>query len=602
MLEDQGKADLDGWLDRKMEAGGGNADCRFPDCTDERERPRPGKPGPTSAFCIRHNNDRDKQRAYRAEKKARESAAELAAVPSPREPLPRILDRRARELDVFTALAPRLLAAAETIVNAQQAAVDTEAVAEHIAAVQEQADARVREADTARTTAEQNAEEARQRAGIAEEKARAAEEDRQTAYKEAATSQGEAAEAHARATADRTALHSLTEKHNELARTHRELIGRHDELAGQHRQLGEKHKGLIKEHTKLAARAGQLEGELKAVNRQLSDLQQQHRDLDKEFATTTGNLAAATARTKDLQQQLDNERSEHTRARDEHARAVADKAGELEQLRAQLDEQRQQNEMLRARHASDDQPGPEHSHPLLEPAGTKEAVPHTALVTTDDVAPAGTAAPETTDGAEPGPDDRAADSTRLPVAIEDLGVHAGSGWCMVRYQDDEGTWTVLRDGLLAGTVTREHAITGRNSALGWAARHGLSLLRPRQGKHFTNRDIAARAIMAAAVRHQPFPDVVLPAWWTALTEQQATSLTLAMAPLATATPERGGRLAQIAPTHWAAAARIATRAPQPGDLDQLLTIPTQALGTGRDGQRIAAALKAASNPAASKHP
>ncbi|MGW3913042.1 hypothetical protein ACWEBX_16205 [Streptomyces sp. NPDC005070] len=55
------------------------------------------------------------------------------------------------------------------------------------------------------------------------------------------------------------------------------------------------------------------------------------------------------------------------------------------------------------------------------------------------------------DPAEPQPadgDDTAAtgDGRQAPVAIVDLGVHGGSGWTLVRYEDDHSRWRVLRDG------------------------------------------------------------------------------------------------------------------------------------------------------------
>ncbi|PCG81162.1 hypothetical protein CIB93_36885, partial [Streptomyces sp. WZ.A104] len=154
----------DPWLERKFAGhAGATADCRYPDCTEARERPAPGRPGPPPEFCPTHNNKRDKQYAYRQEKKAEaEAAARRAAeeagesAPAP-DPLPVVLARRAREQSVLAELLPRVAAALETVLAGEQAAADTDAVAAHLAAVDHAAAVRVEEAAAARRAAEQTA-------------------------------------------------------------------------------------------------------------------------------------------------------------------------------------------------------------------------------------------------------------------------------------------------------------------------------------------------------------------------------------------------------------------------------------------------------------
>ncbi|GHH25922.1 hypothetical protein [Streptomyces rubradiris] len=562
-------------LERKFAGhAGAAADCRYPDCTEERETPAKGRPGPPPEFCPTHNNRRDKQYAYRQEKKTKaEAAARRMAEetggsgPTP-DPLPVVLARRAREQSVLADLLPRVAAALNTIIAGEQAAADTDAVAAHVAAVDQAAAIRVEEAETARAVAEKAAAAART---AAEASARAAAEanlERDAAVRDAATALGEAAEADQRADTATGALRQLTQ----------------DYLA-------------------LTEQAGRLEGELTVLRPRLDEQAGRIMVLEGELRTANADLATARERADGLQRHLVDLDRDRNAERARHSQALA----ELLQQLTQLTPQDATLSVLSAsppaaaeaeetgQPAEPDVPEGQMDMFPLGPAGQPLTGPSD---------PSGAAAEPSPLEPSPRPDRATAGSEELngadelPVAIEDLGLQAGSGWCMVSYLSSGDAWTVLRDGQRAGTVTPERAITGRRSILGWSAREQTMsarerTMRPTKGRYFSNRDIAAKAVIKASLRQQPEPTTAVPAWWAALTEQTATAVARAAAPLATASAGRSEHLALFTPALRHAALRLAVRAPHEGDLAQLQTISESVLSRSKEGTRLVAALRAA---------
>ncbi|WP_031102488.1 hypothetical protein [Streptomyces sp. NRRL S-146] len=328
----------DPWLERKFAGpAGAAADCRYPDCTEARETPAKGRPGPPPEFCATHNTKRDKQYAYRQEKKAEaEAAARRAAeeagesVPAP-DPLPTVLARRAREQTVLAELLPRVAVALDTILASEQAAADTEAVAAHIAAVDQAATVRVEEAETARVAAAKAAATAQ---GAAEASARTAAEavaERDAAAREASTALREAAEADQRANAADEALRQLADDHLTLRTAHQELMGEHQRLTERHTELGAAHSALNQRHTELTEQAGRLEGELTALRPRLAEQARHIAALEGELRATHADLAAARERADGLQGKFDELRQ--AREADE-----ARHTGELTGIRAERDE------------------------------------------------------------------------------------------------------------------------------------------------------------------------------------------------------------------------------------------------------------------------
>ncbi|MFE3608243.1 hypothetical protein [Streptomyces goshikiensis] len=563
-----GAGDPGPWLARKFAGHAGvAADCRYPGCREARETPAPGRPGPPPEFCPAHNNRRDKQVAYRQEKKAEDAAArraaEAAGTPSPAtpEPLPVVLARRAREQSVLAELLPRVAHALTAVLAGEQAAADADAVAAHLAAAEQAATVRVEEADTARAAADRAA-------ATAHTAAAEAVQERDAALREAAAALREAAEADQQAAAAGTA-----------------------------------HAALNQRHADLTERAGRLDGELTALRPRLETQTGRITALEGDLLTTTTAFGAVRERAEGLQRQLDALDRDQKTERARHARELAElRAGHeraLAGLRADITRLTAQNAALTAPPSAATD-APETGQPLQE--GVPEG--QLGMFTLGPADPPGTPAkpraqeqpPAPVSSATPGAADEsgeAGEAGELPVAIEDLGLHAGSGWCMARYPLTGDTWSILRDGRPVGTVTPERAVTGRRSLLGWSAREQSMTVRPTKGRRFNNRDVAARAVIRESVRRQPEPAAAAPAWWAALTERTATALARAAVPLATASADRGGHLSLFALAHRHAALRLAARAPREGDLAQLQTISESVLDRSKDGARLVAALRAA---------
>ncbi|MEU7162039.1 hypothetical protein AB0A98_37345 [Streptomyces chrestomyceticus] len=577
------------WLEGEFDEVVPTQDCEYEDevldCTEPREARWPGRPGPPPKFCPRHNNPADRQRRQQQEAAA---AGQQAPEPEP-DPLKRILARRDRERAVLADLLPQVLTALTAQADGQRAAADTDAVAAHLNDVQQAADRRVRNAEDARTAAEQEVGRARTAADQATEAAATARAEQHAAQQEAATALREAATADAAATSARTALDQLTAEHQTLREQHHQLIAAHQSLTGRHEELTTEHTALRKQHTTVTGRAARLEGELTVLRPRLDELAAERRRLDEQLRTVSGELAAARARAEegahrltDLTTQLEQERDKAT-ARATHQRTV-------EELSEQLAAARSEAVALTARAAErPEEPAPD-GVPTDAVPGPADDAPPSAAPEPDAVAPApepDRPEPEEQHEQEDGPQG----GLRLPAAIEDLGEHAGSGWCLVRFEAGGDRWSVLRDGVVVGQVEPRHALTGRRSLLGWDAKHRLMPLAPRGGgKHHRNRYTAAQAVVAAAVRHQPQPSAPAPSWWRALDAAQLNPFVRACAPPATATHD--GPLARLAPAHRAAALRIATRAPHDGDLDQLLLLPRAVLNRTKAGRQLADALQA----------
>lgn len=564
-------AATDEWLARKlMEAGFGGPDCDFPDCTNARA-PRPeGKSGPPPKYCVQHNNPRDRQIAYRA-RKALEK--ERAAAPEP-VPVQQAVARGAREEQVLATLLPRVLTALEAVQQGQQAGADTTAVAAHIAEVNTSADERVRQAEERREQAVRDAGQAREEAARSEEAAAQARAEQQAAQMEAATALREAADADARATADRAALDELSDTHRQLRDEHHELSGKHEELSGRHQELERTHAALASEHGSLRTEHGRLQGEAQVLRERVKELSGQKARLEEDQRRMAAELAAAQTENTGLTAQL-GELREH---REELKAQIGRQAGQLEDervrhrrevqtLRGQLDEAR-----AAARRA--DGPGEDESAPGTE----------------DDQVPTGTQDGPATDDDS----DEASDSTEpaFPAAIVDLGRHGGSGWSLMRRDPGWDTWTVLRDGETAGSIQPKHSLLG-NSLLGWSARTSHSIpLSPYRDKYFPNREQAAGAVIRDGLRRAASAaPVAVAAAFAALDEPTQEAVVAAVIPLATATPERGGRLAQLPRAVREAALRTALRVPSDQDLDHLTALDAQALGRSKQARHFLAALQ-----------
>ncbi|MGC4916517.1 hypothetical protein [Streptomyces albogriseolus] len=555
-------AATDEWLARKLiEAGFGGADCDFPDCTNARAPRPPGKAGTPTKFCVQHNNPRDRQRAYRV-RKALEK--ERAAAPEP-VPVQQAVARGAREEQVLASLLPRVLTALEAVHQGQQAGADTAAVAAHIEQVTSDAAEKVRQAEERREEAVGDAEAARAEASRSEQAAEHARAERQAALLEAACALGEAADADRRATADRAALDELSDAHRELRDTHQQLSGAHGLLKTRHEELEQAHTALTGEHRQLLAAHGRLQGEAETQRRRLEELSGQYTRLEETQRCTAADLAAA--------------QSENTGL-----------AARLEELQAHREELKTENGWLNG---------------LLEEERERHRRELAALqaeLNTARKAPAPDATAGHDDNHTPGPDpadsdedtDAAQDEPRAPVAIEDLGVHGGAAWTLVRYEDDHSRWRVLLDGEIAGSIQPEHSLHG-TSLLGWSARtsHAMPLRPPHGQKHFANREQAAGAVVRDGLRRAPAPGsaAAVTATFAVLTEPDQNALVAAVIPLAIATPERGGKLGRLPQAVREAALRTALRVPGEDDLRQLTALDATELGRSKEARQLLRALQ-----------
>ncbi|MFB8310282.1 hypothetical protein ACFC5T_17165 [Streptomyces sp. NPDC055961] len=562
-------AATDEWLARKLiEAGFGGADCDFPDCTNARAPRPPGKSGSPTKFCVQHNNPRDRQKAYRARK---DLEKERAAAPEP-VPVQQAVARGVREEQVLASLLPRVLTALEAVHQGQQAGADTAAIAAHITEVNSAADERARQAEARREAAVEDAGKAREEAARSEQDAADARAEQQAAQKEAATALREAADADSRATAERAALDELSGAHRELRDTHQQLSGAHDLLKTRHKELEQAHTDLTEEHRQLVAAHGRLQGEAETQSRRLEELSGQHTRLEETQRRTAADLAAA--------------QSENTGL-----------AARLEELQAHREELKTENGRLNG---------------LLEEERKRHRRELAALQTQLDTARKAPA-PDTTAGHDDsdtlGPDpadsdegtDAAQDEPRAPVAIEDLGVHGGAGWTLVRYEDDHSRWRVLRDGEIAGSIQPEHSLHG-TSLLGWSARtsHAMPLRPPHGQKHFANREQAAGAVVRDGLRRAAAPGsaAAVADAFAALTEPDQNALVAAVIPLAIATSERAGKLARLPQAVREAALRTALRVPGEADLQQLTALDAAELGRSKEARQLLHALQDLSPAAA----
>ncbi len=500
---------LDPWLSRKLAALGGVGDCRFPGCTAERERPRPGKPGPAPKFCPEHNNAADRQRAYRAEqaeKRRREAeAAEQHATAAQAAPLTTLLERRAREESVLAELLPRTLASLQAIEEGRQAAADTDAVAAHIAQVQREADERVAAADAARAAAEREIAAARTAMQWALLAATAALADRDSAYAEAAAALREAADADARAAADRAALEDLQARHGELRDVYRQEKGAREQLDAEHQQLTEQHRVLQERHGELTERAGRLDGELAASQRQLERMTERHTRLQGEWRTATGDLATARetitrldAQVAGLTAQTEALTGRNTELENALRTAVSDLAAartRVEQLGTQATDLAGQ---VRTREG---QLSTEQAERRAEVSALTERL--TTVVAEAAALRAQLAA--RTEPAETAPSDRpATGGTPVPAEPVDLGQHHGRTWSLDPDPDHPGGYLVRADGTAVGTVRpqlREGRLTGW-----WSASHGRrTLATGRRRFPYREPNAAALAVVDAEARHRPLP-------------------------------------------------------------------------------------------------
>ncbi|HWU06456.1 MAG TPA: hypothetical protein VN520_08755 [Streptomyces sp.] len=554
-------AATDEWLARKLiEAGFGGADCDFPDCTNARAPRPPGKSGSPTKFCVQHNNRRDRQKAYRARK---DLEKERAAAPEP-VPVQQAVARGAREEQVLASLLPRVLTALEAVHQGQQAGADTAAVAAHIEQVTSDATEKVRQAEQRREEAVGDAEAARAEASRSEQAAEHARTERQAALLEAACALGEAADADRRATADRAALDKLSEAHRELRDTHQQLSGAHNLLKTQHEELEQVHTALTGEHRQLLAAHGRLQGEAETQRHRLEELSGQHTRLEETHRRTAADLAAAQSEKTGLAARLDELQTHREELKTENGR-----------LNSLLEEERERHR--------------------------RELAALQAELNTARKAPV----PDTTAGHDdnhtPGPDpadsdgdaDAAQDEPRAPVAIEDLGVHGGAGWTLVRYEDDHSRWRVLRDGEIAGSIQPEHSLHG-TSLLGWSARtsHAMPLQPPHGQKHFANREQAAGAVVRDGLRRAPASGsaAAVAAAFAALTEPDQNALVAAVIPLAIAS-ERAGKLARLPQAVREAALRTALRVPGEDDLRQLTALDASELGRSKEARQLLRALQ-----------
>ncbi|MFE4829966.1 hypothetical protein [Streptomyces sp. NPDC056672] len=553
-------AATDEWLARKLiEAGFGGADCDFPDCTNARAPRPPGKAGTPTKFCVQHNNPRDRQRAYRV-RKALEK--ERAARPEP-VPVQQAVARGAREEQVLASLLPRVLTALEAVHQGQQAGADTAAVASHIELVTSDAAEQVRRAEQRREEAVGDAEAARAEAARSEQAAEHARAERQAALLEAACALGEAADADSRATADRAALDELTRAHRELRDTHQQLSGAHDLLKTRHEELRQAHTALTDEHRQLLAAHGRLQGEAEMQSRRLEELSGQYIRLEETQRRTAADLAAAQIENTGLAARLEELQAHREELKAENGRLNGLLEKERERHRRELAALQAELDTARKAPASDTAAGHDDNHtPGPDPADSNEDT------------------------------DAAQDQPRAPVAIEDLGVHGGAGWTLVRYEDDHSRWRVLRDGGIAGSIQSEYSLHG-SSLLGWSARtsHAMPLRPPHGQRHFANREQAAGAVVRDGLRRPPVPAAAAAAAFAALTEPDQNALVAAVIPLATATPERAGKLARLPQAVREAALRTALRVPGEGDLRQLAALDAAELGRGKEARQLLRALQ-----------
>ncbi|MFF5020236.1 hypothetical protein [Streptomyces sp. NPDC001165] len=559
-------AATDEWLARKlMEAGYGGPDCDYPDCTAARA-PRPeGKPGPPPKFCVQHNNNRDRQIAYRA-RKALEK--ERAAAPAP-VPVQQAVAQGAREQQVLATLLPRVLTALEAVHQGQQTGADTAAVAAHIEQVTSDAGEKVRQAAQRREEAVQDAHAARAEAARSEQAAEQARVEQQAALLEAACALGEAAQADQRATADRAALDELSATHRRLRDAHHELTGAHNQLTERHEELERAHAELTGKHRELLAVHGRLQGEKEAQDARLEELTGAKARLEEEQRCTSAELAAAQSENTGLSARLDELQAHREELKAENGRLA---------IRLEEERERHRREMAALQAQLD--------------AARAAAEPDAAAGHGDgaEMGPDPAAEPETADGDENAED--AGDGREAPVAIVDLGVHDGSGWTLVRYEDDDSRWRVLRDGEIAGSIQPEHSLN--RTLLGWSARTSNAMpLRPPHGqKHFANREQAAGAVVRDGLRRPPGTAAKgVAAAFTALGEPEQNALVAAVIPLATATPERGGRLARLPQAVRDAALRTALRVPVERDLQQLTGLDAAALGRSKEAHHLLRALQ-----------
>ncbi|MFI5857283.1 hypothetical protein [Streptomyces parvulus] len=555
-------AATDEWLARKLiEAGFGGADCDFPDCTNARAPRPPGKRGTPTKFCVQHNNPRDRQKALR-KRKALEK--QRAARPEP-VPVQQAVARAAREEQVLASLLPRVLTALEVVHQGQQAGADTAAVAAHIEQVTSDAAERVREAEQRREEAVGDAEAAREEATRSEQAAEHARAERQAALLEAACALGEAADADRRATTDRAALDELSEVHRELRDTHQQLSGAHQQLTTRHAELEQSHTTLTDEHRQLLAAHGRLQGEAETQHRRLQELSGQHTRLEETQRRTAVDLAAT--------------QSENTGL-----------AARLEELQAHREELKTENSRLNGLLEEERERHRRELTALQTELGTarKAPAPNTAAGHDDSDIPGG---PDPADSNED--TDAAQDEPRAPVAIEDLGVHGGAGWTLVRYEDDHSRWRVLRDGEIAGSIQPEHSLHG-TSLLGWSARtsHAMPLQPPHGQKHFANREQAAGAVVRDGLRRAPASGsaAAVAAAFAALTEPDQNALVAAVIPLAIAS-ERAGKLARLPQAVREAALRTALRVPGEDDLRQLIALDAAELGRSKEARQLLRALQ-----------
>ncbi|MFC9816486.1 hypothetical protein ACFVJM_31000 [Streptomyces virginiae] len=553
----------DPWMARKMmEAGFGGADCDFPDCTNGRA-PRPkGKPGPPPKFCVQHNNPRDRQLAYRA-RKALEK--ERAAAPEP-VPVQQAVAQGAREQQVLTTLLPRVLTALEAVHQGQQAGADTAAVAAHIAEVNSAADERVRQAEEQREEAARDAGQAREEAARSKQAAADAHAEQQAAQMEAATALREAAAADARATAAGVALDTLSDTHRQLRDSHHELIGKHEELSKRHQELERTLAALASEHGTLRTEHGRLQGEAQTLHVRVKELSGEKARIEESQRSTAADLARAQSENTGLAARLDELEAHREELRETIGRQNTRLDDERAQHRDGLAALRAQLEAARAK------------------AEPNSAAGHGA-------GPAPAAGTEPADGDDQDAES-AGDGREAPVAIVDLGVHGGAAWTLVHYEDDHSGWRVLRDGEIAGGIQPEHSLHG-TSLLGWSARTSLAMpLRPPHGqRHFANREQAAGAVVRDGLRRPSGTAAAVADVFTALGEPEQNALVAAVVPLATATPERGGRLARLPQAVRDAALRTALRVPGEQDIQQLTALDAAELGRSKEARQLLRALQ-----------
>ncbi|MFF4188493.1 hypothetical protein ACFYZ9_35370 [Streptomyces sp. NPDC001691] len=550
----------DEWLAKKLIAAGfGGKDCDFPDCTNARAPRTAGKSGSPTKFCVQHNNPRDRQIAYRARQKLEK---ERAARPAP-VPVQTAVARAAREEQVLASLLPRVLSALETVQQGQKAGADTAAVAAHIADVTTAAEEQVREAEQAREAAAEQAERS-------EETAKQARAEEAAALLEAACALGEAGAADARA-AEALAAHAaldsehqaLRTAHGELETSHRQLTEQHETLTGEHAELTAEHANLVGVHGRLQGEVESLRARVAEQGEALEQLQKRHEENLAALATAQTENTGLTSRMRELSTHRDELDARNTALTGQLEQVHADYRRELAALRREL------AAALRAGAA----PG------SAQDAGEGDA-PATAVSSQDDERETGS-----------GPDD-AVDGARRPVSLVDLGRHAGSGWALVRYDDEtDSRWYLLRDGERAGSVQPEYPGYGTSRA-GWSARTANVMpVKPSGAKHFTGRDKAAAALIRDCVRRIPSPAVVQPSTapsFVALDEEARTALVAAVIPLATAGAPRWAKLSTPV---LDAALNIALRIPTEDDLQQLAGLDVKALGRGKDAQQLLAALQ-----------